>query len=154
MKSPVAGVVGVAAGILIGAVATYFVLRSFQTRDMDGDPVCEARVVIGPKAGSDTFEVTPKNVCLFVGHHLKWDVRTRAGDTVEIIFTDTDKPFAYDAANSDNTGVGSYKTTRPKLIDSNAALGKPGRFNYKVLWTPAGGTSATEIDPAVCIREG
>jgi len=153
MRSSVAGAVGVAAGILIGGVAAYFGLRLYQTRGMETAPVCEARVRIARNPDNGNFEVTPKNVCLFLGHHLKWDVATPDGDTVEIVFDEPDKAFPYDAGNGDNPAPGRYKTKRPKHIDSNAAL-TIGRWNYKVLWTPAGSDTAREIDPAICIRGG
>ena len=156
MRSSVAGVVGGAVGILVGGVAVYTLLRSYQTRDMDKVPVCEARVSIGRNPDTGKLEVTPKNVCLFVGHHLTWDVNTPAGDTVEIVFDEPDKAFAYDAANYENTAPGKYVTKKPKGVRSNPALNNVGRWNYKVYWTPAEPPNSprTEIDPAVCIRGG
>jgi len=154
MRSSVAGAIGVAAGILVGGVGVYTGLRHYQTRGMDVDPVCEARVTIGRNPETNNFEVTPKNVCLLVGHHLTWDVNNPSGDTVEIVFDEPDKAFVYDAANADNTAPGKYKTNRPKPIRSNPALNNVGRHTYKVFWTPNGSNSPKEIDPAVCIRGG
>jgi hypothetical protein len=156
MRSSVAGVIGGAVGILVGGLAVYTVIRSDQTKGMDTPPVCEARVSVARNPDTGKFEVTPKNVCLFVGHHLTWDVNTAVGDTVEIVFDEPDKAFAYDAGNADNTAPGKYKTTRPKPIRSNPALNNVGRWNYKVYWTPAEPPNSprTEIDPAVCIRGG
>ena len=147
MRTPAA----VLTGAVIGAAACYFAVHLYERRDMDDYPECEARVVIARNPSTNTFEVKPKNVCVFVGHHLKWQVHTPANDKVEIVFDDP-KAFAYDATNLDNTSPGVYTTTpatTPKEIGSNAAQAV-GRKPYKVKWTH--GTVTEEIDPAVCIR--
>jgi hypothetical protein len=138
------------AGIVIGALGCYYGARLYERRGMDTVPVCEARVHIA-RAG-DTFEVKPKNVCLYVGHHLKWEIDTPAGDQVDIVFDAPDKPFKHPQATSDNPHPGVYTTRQPKDLDSNEAL-TIGRWDYKVKWTPQGGTEKV-LDPAVCIRGG
>jgi hypothetical protein len=137
-------------GIAIGALGALFGYPIYEMRGAAMAPDCKA--VVKVSLVGDQIHVVPVNACLHKGRKLTWEVMGAGNhDKVEIDFKAPEPHGPFDVKGEPRPG--HYEKTGPGEIETKTA-GKKGRFIYKVMWTPSGGSPITSPDPAVCVRGG